>query len=307
MTYNQPTHCRQCGSSLRDDTRFCEACGAPVTGTHSTRYADHTPAAPKQQVKKLSPSELGFPAVDVIPRLGPGLQGGWDIVAKDIWGAIVCILIILAVSSAVSWVPVLGTIVTVAMYVGFFAWAESVRTKNTRMEVGLVISRSLDNFGESVMPGIILFLYTMVVMVPLMVMYFFAIVSTAGAGAIMESGGGGETMVLSMAVWILFFGFIFLLSLFSPVVTSWLMMSCWGIFAGASGGDSMKWAWERIKARPFHWWFVGWVLSIISTLGVYLCYIGFVVTMPWAQASWLVAISDTGETASQDSPSEPAY
>ena len=306
MTYQYQPQCRQCGTPLKSGARFCDACGAPVSGSHNVIYqkpqVTGTPVPPRE---KPSPSELNFPGIHVAPRIGEGLNEGWGIVTKDIWGGIIAALLLFVASSIASWVPILGAMVYIAAYVGFFAWVESVRSENRQMELGRMVNTALDNFSECLMPAVWMFVYGLVVAIPIIIMYFTTLVTALGAGAYAMSGGSAAPLAIPIGAMIILFAIIVLVGLSSPLIMSWLMMTCWGIYRGANSGDSMSWAWERIKAHPFNWWLVGLVTSIISSIGVFACYVGVFFTIPWALASLHAIISDPGEGTSGVPPSEP--
>jgi hypothetical protein len=89
-----------------------------------------------------------------------------------------------------------------------------------------------------------------------------------------------------------------------PIFNSFAYMSSWAIANGVPFSEAINWAWQRIKAHFASWWLAGLALNIISALGAIFCYIGALVTAPWAYLAWAEIVGDMGDETSAPRPPE---
>jgi len=318
MNPQRPTYCKQCGAALPSEGQFCESCGAPVEdesiGTPPPPPPPPKPAAPAAPSGPAGKLEdfadrRELPDASVPPRLGRALSKGWDLLADDFFGAILMAFIYLMVVGLItSAIPLVNAVAPVLLGIGFLAWAEE-RRRGLRTNVGTLFRVPVDQIGDGLMLALVFLVIGFAVAIPMVIAYFSAIgaiITSVLAGiSSQESPGlfpfialpaGVLGAIVVMLIW-----FVIIVG---PVVNSFIIMSSWAIAKGVSFNDAINWAWERIKTHFASWWLAGLVLNIISGIGVVLCYIGILVTAPWAYLAWAEIVGDMGDETSAPRPAE---
>lgn len=308
-------YCRSCGVEITSDSVFCESCGTPVSSPpkpydkpeKEPGYERTENGSPEQKLEDFY-SSFKFPEITVPPRIGRALAVGWDIQMQDIVGVILVALAFFALN-LLSAIPILGYFLVVALQVGMIGWAEE-RRRGIQNGPGAMVRIALNRFTESVLLALVLIVVSLVIMLPLFIAYFWffwSIITTAVTASSSSSTSTslimlpallmGDAMLLLAMGWVFIFGLVG-----GPLIASMQSMVAWGIANGRTFQESLAWAWERIKSNVLGWWIAGFVLNIISGLGVYLCYVGMLITYPWSVLSWAVIVSDRDESESLDKP-----
>ena len=304
MDSQRPPYCKHCGAALPSEGRFCESCGASIESE-----APGTPPSPGRPAISVPPEKLeDFPDLGVLPdphvmpRIGRALSIGWDLLSDDFLGALlvalVYVLVIAVISSAI---PVISSFITVALGVGLLGWAEE-RRRRLRTNVGTVFRIGTNRIGDALLLGLVLLGIGLVVAVPIAVAYFSAIVSLISSiFAVVFSGenrglspffalpAGFFALIVIMVVW---FGIII-----GPILQSFTSMASWAIARGKPFSQAVGWAWDRIRTHFAAWWLAGLVINIITMIGMILCYIGIIITLPWGYLAWAEIIGDSGDDA----------
>ncbi len=311
---NNPMYCRSCGKEITTDSVYCESCGTPVSSPPKRVYEPeedpgYERAEPDGQ-QKLEDfySSFKFPEITVPPRIGRALTLGWDIQMQDIVGVILVTLAFILLS-LLSAIPIIGYFLVIALQVGMIGWAEE-RRRGLQSGPGAMVRIALNRFTESVLLALVLIAVSIVITLPLFIAYFwfFWSIITAAVTASSSSSGSissipypallmGPAMLLLAIFWVFILGFVG-----GPLIASMQSMVAWGIANGRSFQESLAWAWERMKSNVLGWWIAGFVISLISGLGTYLCYVGILITYPWSVLSWAVIVSDRGESESLGKP-----
>ncbi len=308
MDEKRPTYCRKCGAELPEEGDFCGSCGSPIGGpapdaTSSQPSVLATPPAEeraaRQKIEDFS-DEFVLPDPSVPPRIARALSIGWELHSKDVWNGVLVAFLFSIICYAISSVlPILNIFLIVAMTVGFIAWAEE-RRRGLRGDVGTMFRVGFNRFVDALVLGLVLMGIWMVAMVPVIFAYAFTVMGAVFAAIIAGAQAAKDGPGILLAFPPLFIGVILMLLfwffvIIGPIVESLTMMVSWAIANGITFGDSVNWAWERLKRHFFGWWLAGLVLSIITILGTLACYIGVWFTMPWGYLAWAEIIAYKGE------------
>jgi hypothetical protein len=73
-----------------------------------------------------------------------------------------------------------------------------------------------------------------------------------------------------------------ILSLFSPAILSILGLTAWAIARGVRFNKAFRWGWLRYWRYPLRWWWAGLVLNFVGAIGFIACYLGLLISLPWA-------------------------
>jgi hypothetical protein len=303
-------YCRNCGVEILADSVYCVSCGTPVSSLPKPyEKPEEEPGYERtepdgQQKLEDFYSGFKFPEITVPPRIGRALTLGWDIMMQDIVGVILVALAFILLS-LLSVIPILGYFIVVALQVGMIGWAEE-RRRGIQSGPGAMVRIALNRFTESLLLALVLIAVSIVITLPLFIAYFGFFISIITAAVTASSSSShsvssipyptllmGPVMLLLAIAWVFIFGLVG-----GPLIASMQSMVAWGIANGKSFQESLAWAWERMKSNVLGWWIAGFVINIISGLGVYLCYVGMLITYPWSVLSWAVIVSDSGESES---------
>ena len=127
-----------------------------------------------------------------------------------------------------------------------------------------------------------MFVIQLIWIVPFLIFYIQIIY-----GAVSSSGFASPTATpfppffslfgVSIMVTVMVLAFIM-----SPVLTSLQGLGSWAIARGVPFKEALAWSWARVRAHFMGWWWTGFVISIVSGMGGLACYVGALVTIPWA-------------------------
>lgn len=288
MCKDKQVDCIVCGSVINAESLFCEFCGAR-----------QKPGAGSQDADKTS---FTLPPVDVKPNLGKALSSGWDILMNDIVGTLTVSFIYFIITIVAGCIPLFGVFVTTALQIGMFGWAER-RRQGKVAGVETVFKVAIDRFNESLLLALLLMVVGLIMVLPMLLVYIPLMTSILPSILGTPYSSGSPPVPPPSQMFLMPVASIFI-SLYAgiigfiigPFLSALEYMIFWAIANGKTFGESLPWAWSRIKKNPFHWWLSGLVLNLISGLGVYVCYVGLIVTLPWGILAWTIFISEKDES-----------
>jgi hypothetical protein len=288
MSDRRPIYCTKCGARIPSEGDFCESCGAPLKGGGPSGATEDVGGA------------IALPDPSISPAIGRALSAGWDLLYANPGDAFLVGLLYVLVAVAVnSFLPAFGSIAAVALGVGMIGWAERLR-RGLPADIGTMFKIAMDRIGDGLILGLVLFAVSLVLAVPALIAYLsmVGLLVTGIIGGVMTGAGARLAPFLVIPIWLLSLVIvlaIWFLVVIGPILQSFTSLAAWAIAQGKPFSEAACWAWERIKLRFFAWWLAGLVLSLISGIGVLLCYVGLFFTVPWGCFAWAVIASDTGE------------
>lgn len=304
-------YCRSCGKEISTDSVYCESCGTPVAPSASRPPkpydkpeddpgSERTEPGGQQKLEDFY-SSFKFPEITVPPQIGRALTVGWDIQMQDIVGVVLVALAFFALN-LLSWIPILGYFLIIALQVGMMGWAEE-RRHGIQSGPGAMVRIAINRFTESILLALVVIGLSLLITLPLFIAFFIFNWSIIIAALTATSSSSPPTslilfptLVMGPALILFVFFWMFIIGLVcGPLLTSMQSMVAWGIANGRSFQESLAWAWGRLKSNVFGWWIAGFVINLISGLGTYACYVGLLITYPWSVLSWAVIVSDRGE------------
>ena len=96
---------------------------------------------------------------------------------------------------------------------------------------------------------------------------------------------------------IAYFSVIGLAILFSPILVAILSLTAWAIARGVPFKPAFGWGWQRFWRYPLQWWWAAVVINGAAGIGAILCYVGMLLTFPWAALAAAEIAGYEGEPA----------
>jgi hypothetical protein len=140
------------------------------------------------------------------------------------------------------------------------------------------------------------FVISLVFLVPGFILYFVFLFGMTGA----LGGPGSPPMpfqnfqsISPILIGILLVLFVIGAVILGPLLYSLEALAGWAIVKGKKFQEAFLWGWERIKRHFFGWWFAGLIIPFYGGMGVILCYIGILASLPLMPLAWVEIIGNT--------------
>jgi len=294
VTPERTEYCQSCGAELTPGTRFCEACGAEVTESTASIWVE----APVQQPSPAQDAPFELPDYSYEPRLGRAVSIAWNLLGGDIFNALLASVLFVVILVLLAGLPALMLFVASFVGLGLLAWANARQT-GMQASPGLVVSVPAEKFGPTLLLAILLFLFRMLLMIPVIIATAALIDSVMGISLgkagyedfwpIVQVLTTNIGYIIFASVWVTIIGIIL-----APLVLSFQMIASWAIVMGVPFDKAVAWAWKRLSGRWLTWWFNGFIIGLIMLSGLLFCGVGMIATLPLGFLTWQILISERG-------------
>lgn len=281
MVHDAYKYCRRCGAPVPSDSTFCESCGIRVEKPSPPRRPDfEMPPVAASDAPGESQYYEPLPDASVAPRPFKAITTGWEILMQDIVGgilvAVVCAIVLWMFGIVTFGV---GSLLSPIFLIGLLGWAE-LRRRGGSSEIYALFTTTFKNFGAVILWWLTGFAITLVFFLPWLWVEFATHVIVPNTPAL----PGIFIIIVQVAGFVLY-----------PVLISAFGLMAYAIARGETFAWSFSWAFRRVISKFFHWWWAGFLISLVASVGWILCGFGLLVTVPLAALALTVMASDSGE------------
>lgn len=299
---NTPGFCPSCGATLHTGAVYCGHCGVPIV-PEQILYKPVEQSVPDEQPKPAilpvsgaAPADLPDPSIP--PRLGRAISIGWEILMQDVVGAMLVVLVVGLCHMALSVFSYFSLILVIPLQVGFIGWAEA-RRRGLSPGVRDFFDITFARMGDAIPLGGVIFLISLVYVIPVLILEFtmLGISPFSMPFTIFFSHGTlPPTPTLPSLLALAATGLVGIAAIiFGPLTFSYMGLAAWAISQGHKFKKSSLWALEKIKKQYYSYWWIGIVIYFIAGIGVLLCWVGIILSIPLAYIIFAEIASDTGE------------
>jgi hypothetical protein len=238
-----------------------------------------------------------LPDPSIPPMVGRALSLGWEMLTADIVGIVLVSLVFFVIAMAAGLLAsFFGSILVTPLNTGFIGWAEA-RRQGFPEGVGAMLKIGMKYFVDALLLGLVVMLIAAVWAVPLMIVYMITVFSFMIPGMTNPSAPPAPPSFPSFPIGIIIAVALIVVVAFvmGPPLLSLQYLGSWAIARGVPFKAALGWAWERLRKHFFGWWWAGFAISFISSIGVLACYVGMLATMPWAVLAFTELASYEGD------------